>query len=78
MSMPNKEFFQINIIVLLDKVCNIIKVFKIQGTCCYDITVTFISSPKDDLLEFVKLEFGTFLVFPAFEKEMVTFSVKIP
>ena len=44
----------------------------------YDITVTFISSPKDDLLEFVKLEFGTFLVFPAFEKEMVTFSVKIP
>ena len=31
--------------------------FKIQGTSCYDIIVSFISSEKDGLLKFVKFEF---------------------
>ena len=31
--------------------------FKIQGNGCYSVNVTFISSPKDDPLEFVKFEF---------------------
>ena len=34
-----------------------IKLFKIQGAGCYDINVTFISSPKDSLLQFVNFEF---------------------
>ena len=31
--------------------------FKIQGTGCYNINVTFISSEKDGLLKYVKFEF---------------------
>ena len=31
-----------------------IKLFKIQSTSCCDINVTFISSPKDNLLKFLK------------------------
>ena len=34
-----------------------IKLLKIQGASCYDINDTFLSSQKDDLLKFVKLEF---------------------
>ena len=34
-----------------------LKSFKIQGNGCYDKNVSFISSPKDDLLKFVKFEF---------------------
>ena len=34
-----------------------IKLFKIQGTGCYDVNVTFTWSPKDDLLQFIKFKF---------------------
>ena len=33
-----------------------IKLLIVQGNGCYDINVTFISSPKNGLLEFVKFE----------------------
>ena len=55
-----------------------IKLLKIQDTGCYNINVTFVSSPKDGLLEFVKFEFRHVSSFPCFEKEMIKFSVKIP
>ena len=57
MSVPNMEFFQINIFALLDKICKMYKAVKIQGNGCYDISTTFISPPKDGLLEFAKFEF---------------------
>ena len=56
MFVPYMEFFQINKFVLLDKIKLFIKLFKIQGTDCYDIIVTFISSPKNGFLEFVQFE----------------------
>ena len=43
----------------------------IQGSSCYNINFTFISSAKGDLVEFVKFEFRTFPIFFAFEKEIV-------
>ena len=58
--MSNIELFQINIFVNFVYFVYFVKyskLFKIQGTGCYDINVTFISSPKLDLLEFVKFEF---------------------
>ena len=41
------ELFHIKIFVLLDKICKLYKLFKIQGTGYYNINVTFISFPKD-------------------------------
>ena len=43
--------------------------FKIQRTGCCDVNVTFITFPKEDLLELIKFKSGTFPVFPAFEKQ---------
>ena len=51
--------------------------FKNQDTGCYDINATFTGSPKDGLLELSNSNSGTFTVFPAFEKKIVKFSVKI-
>ena len=36
---------------------NYIKLFKIQGTRCYDVNVKFLSFQKDDLLKYVKFRF---------------------
>ena len=62
MSVPNMELFQTKIFILLDqilldKICKSYKLFKIQGTGCYNINITFISSSTDGLLHFVKFEF---------------------
>ena len=59
-------FFQTNIFVLLDQtyckhIVKYIKLFKIQAVGCYDINVTFISSPKDSLLEQIPARFQLFL-----------------
>ena len=51
------EFFQVKISVLLDKFVDCIKLFKIEGTGCNNINATFLSSKKDDLLNYVKFEF---------------------
>ena len=67
---PNMGFFQINIFVLLDKISKIYKGVSNQRH--------WISFPRDDLLQFVKFEFRHVSSFPAFEKDMVKFSVKIP
>ena len=56
MPVANMEFFQINIFVLLNKICKILGLLKIQGTGCYNIDVTLISSLKDGLLKFVKIQ----------------------
>ena len=69
-SVPNMGFFQINIFVLLDKISKIYKGVSNQRH--------WISFPRDDLLQFVKFEFRDVSSFPAFEKDMVKFSVKIP
>ena len=37
--------------------------FKIGGTICYDINVTYIQSPKDDLRKSPKFEFGVIFRF---------------
>ena len=68
MSVPNIEFFQVKKFVYWIKFVKYMKLFEIQGTSCYDINVTFIRSPKDDLLKFVKSEFRLISSFPAFEK----------
>ena len=39
------------------KLVNYIKWFKIQDNFCYNVNVTFISSPKDGLLQFIKIKF---------------------
>ena len=49
------EFFKKKIFFFLIKSVKYTKLFKIQGTSCYDINVTFISSSKDGLLKFVKV-----------------------
>ena len=54
-----------------------IKLFKIQRTGCYDINVTFTSSPKDGLLKLVKFGFQHFSSFSCIWKKDVKFSVKI-
>ena len=53
-----------------------IKLFEIQGTGYYDINVTCTGSQKHGLLEFIKFKFRHIYSFPAFEKEIVKFSVK--
>ena len=53
MSVPNMEFFQIICLFYWLKFVKYIKLFKIQVTSCYDVNVTFISSPKDGILEFL-------------------------
>ena len=65
MSVLNTEFFEVNTFVKYIKlnIVKYIKLFKFQGTGCYDINVTFRSSPRDGLLEFVKFEFGHFSNF---------------
>ena len=60
MSVPNVEFFQIKIqkySIYWINFLKYIKLFKIQGTGCYDTNATFMSSPKDGLQEFVEFEF---------------------
>ena len=47
---PKGLFYWIKIIIC-------IKLFKIRGTCCYDINVTCIYFPKNDLLKSLKFEF---------------------
>ena len=47
------------------------KLFKIKGTSCHVINVTFMSSPKDGLLNLSNSNTVTFLVFPALEKKMI-------
>ena len=49
--------FQINIFVYWIKFVKCTKLFKVQGTVCYDINDTFISFIKNGLLEFVEFEF---------------------
>ena len=49
------EFFLIKILFV--KTCKLYKLFRILGTGCYNINVTFISSPKDGLLKLIKFEF---------------------
>ena len=49
-----------------------VKSFKIQGTGCYDINVTFMSSPKVGLLEFIKSKFRHVSSFSPHWKEECT------
>ena len=81
MSVPNMEFFQIKCLFYWIKFVNYIKLFKIQGTGCYNINVTFISSQKDGLLKYVECEFRHVFSFSCiwkkdgkvFSKNTVTF-----
>ena len=52
------------------------KLSKIESNSCYDINVTFRSSPKQDFLKLVKLEFRHVSRFSYNWKKMVKFSVK--
>ena len=56
----------------------IYKMFKIRGTSCYDINVTCIYFPKDDLLKFLKFEFRVnFRFYCIWDKKIAKmFSVK--
>ena len=54
------------------------KLIQIQGTGCYDINVTFLSSAKDNLLRFSNSSPDTFPIFPALEKKMIKLFVKWP
>ena len=49
--------FQIKKFFFLSKIVKYIKIIKIRVTSCYDINVTCIYSPKDNLLESHKFEF---------------------
>ena len=84
MSVPNMEFFQIKTqkySIYWINFLKYIKLFKIQDTGCYDTNATFMSSPHLQKMVFKNLSnlnSGTFPIFPAFEKKMVKFLVKIP
>ena len=62
--MPNMGFFQVNVFSLLARFFkSFFKFFQIQGPGCYNINVTFLSSPKDDLLNLIKFEFQCVFIF---------------
>ena len=72
------EFFQINIFVLLDKICKIYKVVYNPRHWLLRIGVKVLSPPKDDLLGFIKFKFRHVSSFTCIWEKMVKFSVKIP
>ena len=83
LSNKNIHFIGLN---LLDKIRKSYKLFKIQGTGCHNINVTFISSSKDGLLHFAKFEFRQISSFfwiwnknrKVFGKNTVTLWYNIP
>ena len=54
-----------------------IKLFKIQGTSCYDVNITCLSSPKGDLLKFVKFKFRQIQFCLPLKNNFSKFSVKV-
>ena len=76
-SMSNMELLLIKSLFYLRKTVKYIKMFKIGGTSCYDINVTCIQRPQDDLLKSVKFEFSvSFRFLLHLKKKMVKLSVK--